>query len=601
MTYPSATRARRGGAARAGRAAAARDRLPVPLARAAPRQAQPPALRARDAARRRRACAASTPAQLAAQVEANAARVFALAVNAPRQVTLARLAELGLRPDKRARPALPRRRQPARRDRAAGGARAAATSRSRSARASARSRRTWPASARTCTPSRSTAASRPALTRTLEGLRNVTVHWGDAMRIGLDGFEPAATAFVANLPYHVAAPLAARLDRRPAAACGAGACSCSARSPSGSRRRPERALYGAPSVLCALALEPTGRHAVSRSVFVPVPNVDSTLVAFARSAGVGRARRRLARASSRPCARPSRTAARRSPTRSRWPAGARTAAAVDAACRARRRRSGRARRGAAGRGVRAAGAGGGLTWSPASRSTSACASGRGAPTATTSWRRVLAALPRGRLAASSSPPRRRASRRRGSPGGDTLVTRGARPAGGARRPRGGLARAHRQARAGRRRARRRERRCRRRAAPRERDAARAARCGRAGRARGARSARTSRSSPRGWTPRSRAAAASCSSRCALRAPAWVVVAWPGVPLEHGRGLRALPAAGRRTGARRGAAGRAVRGCRLPAAGGTRRERPRPARRGSSARPSRRCARSCSRAARWPPP
>ena len=41
-------------------------------------------------------------------------------------------------------------------------------------------------------------------------------------------------------------------------------------------------LYGGPSVLCALALEPAGRHAVSRSVFIPVPNVDSMLIAFAR-------------------------------------------------------------------------------------------------------------------------------------------------------------------------------------------------------------------------------------------------------------------------------------------------------------------------------
>jgi 16S rRNA (adenine1518-N6/adenine1519-N6)-dimethyltransferase len=34
--------------------------------------------------------------------------------------------------------------------------------------------------------------------------------------------------------------------------------------------------------MCALALAPAGRHAVSRSVFVPVPNVDSTLIAFTR-------------------------------------------------------------------------------------------------------------------------------------------------------------------------------------------------------------------------------------------------------------------------------------------------------------------------------
>jgi 16S rRNA (adenine1518-N6/adenine1519-N6)-dimethyltransferase len=122
-----------------------------------------------------------------------------------------------------------------------------------------------------------------ALGRTLAGHENVTVHWGDAMRLDLTSFEPSATAFVANLPYHVAAPLVLdsigglpglqrwcvlvqrEIAQRLTAAPGA-------------------ALYGAPSVLCALALEPTGRHAVSRSVFVPVPNVDSTLVAFARRA-----------------------------------------------------------------------------------------------------------------------------------------------------------------------------------------------------------------------------------------------------------------------------------------------------------------------------
>jgi 16S rRNA (adenine1518-N6/adenine1519-N6)-dimethyltransferase len=122
-----------------------------------------------------------------------------------------------------------------------------------------------------------------ALARTLSGTTNVTVHWGDAMRIDLGAFDPPPTAFVANLPYHVAAPLV--LD--------------SIAGLPGLRRwcvlvqreiaerlvaAPGSALYGGPSVLSALALEPAGRHNVSRSVFVPVPNVDSTLVAFARRA-----------------------------------------------------------------------------------------------------------------------------------------------------------------------------------------------------------------------------------------------------------------------------------------------------------------------------
>jgi 16S rRNA (adenine1518-N6/adenine1519-N6)-dimethyltransferase len=122
-----------------------------------------------------------------------------------------------------------------------------------------------------------------ALTRTLAGKDNVSVHWGDAMRLDLSAFEPAATAFVANLPYHVAAPLVldsiaglpgierwcVLVQREIADRLVAG---------------PGAPLYGGPSVLSALALEQTGRHNVSRSVFVPVPNVDSALVAFARRA-----------------------------------------------------------------------------------------------------------------------------------------------------------------------------------------------------------------------------------------------------------------------------------------------------------------------------
>jgi 16S rRNA (adenine1518-N6/adenine1519-N6)-dimethyltransferase len=120
-----------------------------------------------------------------------------------------------------------------------------------------------------------------ALTRTLGERANVSVHWGDAMRLDLAALQPPATAFVANLPYHVAAPLILdsigglpEVDRW-----------CVLVQREIAERlvaAPGSALYGAPSVLSALALEPTGRHAVSRTVFVPVPNVDSSLVAFRR-------------------------------------------------------------------------------------------------------------------------------------------------------------------------------------------------------------------------------------------------------------------------------------------------------------------------------
>lgn len=122
-----------------------------------------------------------------------------------------------------------------------------------------------------------------ALARTLEGHANVTVHWGDAMRLDLAALAPPATAFVANLPYHVAAPLV--LDSIGGLPQVRRWCVLVQREIAERlTASPGDALYGAPSVLCALALEPAGRHAVSRSVFVPVPNVDSTLVAFVRSA-----------------------------------------------------------------------------------------------------------------------------------------------------------------------------------------------------------------------------------------------------------------------------------------------------------------------------
>jgi 16S rRNA (adenine1518-N6/adenine1519-N6)-dimethyltransferase len=114
----------------------------------------------------------------------------------------------------------------------------------------------------------------------------VTVHWGDAMRLDLAAFEPRSTAFVANLPYHVAAPLL--LDSIGGLPSVQRWCVLVQREIAERlTAAPGAALYGAPSVLSALALEPTGRHAVSRSVFVPVPNVDSTLVAFARRAEWG--------------------------------------------------------------------------------------------------------------------------------------------------------------------------------------------------------------------------------------------------------------------------------------------------------------------------
>ncbi len=110
---------------------------------------------------------------------------------------------------------------------------------------------------------------------------NVSVHWGDAMTIDLRALQPAPTKVVANLPYGIAAGAILRtieelekvhawvamaqreVGERLAAAPGGGA-------------------YGTPSVLAQLACEVRVLRAIPRTVFFPVPNVDSVLVGLHR-------------------------------------------------------------------------------------------------------------------------------------------------------------------------------------------------------------------------------------------------------------------------------------------------------------------------------
>ena len=110
---------------------------------------------------------------------------------------------------------------------------------------------------------------------------NVTVHWGDALRLDLAALEPAPTAMVANLPYNVATPIVAEslqglpsLDRW---------CVMVQREVADRFfASPSTKAYGAVSVVLQLAAEKTGFHPVARTVFRPPPNVDSALVAFRR-------------------------------------------------------------------------------------------------------------------------------------------------------------------------------------------------------------------------------------------------------------------------------------------------------------------------------
>ncbi len=124
----------------------------------------------------------------------------------------------------------------------------------------------------------------PALATTLAPFGNVHLHWGDAVGMDPAAFEPPPTAFVANLPYQVATPLVAEsLGGLPTVERW----SVMVQREAAERlfAREGTSAYGGVSVLVRLACERTGSHAVSRAVFAPPPNVDSTLVGFRRHAG----------------------------------------------------------------------------------------------------------------------------------------------------------------------------------------------------------------------------------------------------------------------------------------------------------------------------
>jgi 16S rRNA (adenine1518-N6/adenine1519-N6)-dimethyltransferase len=120
------------------------------------------------------------------------------------------------------------------------------------------------------------------LAERLVELDNVTIWRGDAMRMDLADVKPIPSKVVANLPYGIAARVVLRtveelpdvrmwvvmvqreVGERLAAGPGSGA-------------------YGVSSVLAQLAGEVRVVRAVPRTVFQPVPNVDSVLIKIVRT------------------------------------------------------------------------------------------------------------------------------------------------------------------------------------------------------------------------------------------------------------------------------------------------------------------------------
>ncbi|MDQ3850196.1 MAG: 16S rRNA (adenine(1518)-N(6)/adenine(1519)-N(6))-dimethyltransferase RsmA, partial [Actinomycetota bacterium] len=124
-------------------------------------------------------------------------------------------------------------------------------------------------------------ALEPALRDAIAPFANVTLHVADAMRLDLGALRPAPTKVVANLPYGIAAGAILRtIEELPAVTCWVGM----VQKEVGERlaAAPGTPAYGVPSVLAQLACDVRVLRAVPRTVFTPVPNVDSVLVGLRR-------------------------------------------------------------------------------------------------------------------------------------------------------------------------------------------------------------------------------------------------------------------------------------------------------------------------------
>jgi 16S rRNA (adenine1518-N6/adenine1519-N6)-dimethyltransferase len=122
----------------------------------------------------------------------------------------------------------------------------------------------------------------PALEDALAPHPNTTLHVADAMALDLRALDPAPTKVVANLPYGIAAGAILRtieeLD-------GVTRWVAMVQREVGERlaAAPGTSAYGVPSVLAQLACDVRVHRAIARTVFHPVPNVDSVLVVLSRT------------------------------------------------------------------------------------------------------------------------------------------------------------------------------------------------------------------------------------------------------------------------------------------------------------------------------
>ena len=130
-------------------------------------------------------------------------------------------------------------------------------------------------------PSLAGRLARTALEYAPELAGRLSVHERDALRLAADDLVPAPTALVANLPYNVAVPVVLHLlaelsTLRHGLVMVQKEVADRLTAPPGSR------VYGVPSAKLAWYASARLAGKVPASVFWPVPNVESGLVAFTR-------------------------------------------------------------------------------------------------------------------------------------------------------------------------------------------------------------------------------------------------------------------------------------------------------------------------------
>lgn len=116
----------------------------------------------------------------------------------------------------------------------------------------------------------------------LEGYENVALTFADAVGLDFSALDPLPTKLVANLPYNVAATCVIKaFYELPDLQL----CCVMAQREVGERlaAAPGGKLYGATSVLVQAVAGETGTRRLSRNIFHPVPNVDSSLVTLTRT------------------------------------------------------------------------------------------------------------------------------------------------------------------------------------------------------------------------------------------------------------------------------------------------------------------------------